>query len=102
LLRPPSSPSPSPYTALFRSSEAQVPFYIVALLLGIALVRPSVKFGFKELFEMMLDAGKSLGQIIAIIAGVGLILGGLSSTGVARSEEHTSELQSRFELVCRL
>ncbi len=66
-------------------SEAQVPFYIVALLLGIALVRPSVKFGFKELFEMMLDAGKSLGQIIAIIAGVGLILGGLSSTGVALS-----------------
>src|SRR5699024_3913289 len=66
-------------------SEAQVPFYIVALLLGIALVRPSVKFGVRELFEMMLDAGKSLGQIIAIIAGVGLILGGRSSTGVALS-----------------
>lgn len=66
-------------------SEAQVPFYIVALLLGIALVRPSIKFGFRELFNLMLDAGKSLGQIIAIIAGVGLILGGLSSTGVALS-----------------
>lgn len=66
-------------------SEAQVPFYIVALLLGIALVRPSITFGPKELFNMMVDAGKSLGQIIAIIAGVGLILGGLSSTGVALS-----------------
>ena len=66
-------------------SEAQVPFYIVALLVGIAIIRPSVKFGGRELFNMMLDAGKSLGQIIAIIAGVGLILGGLSSTGVALS-----------------
>lgn len=66
-------------------SEAQVPFYIVGLLLGIAILRPSLKFGPKELFNMVLDAGKSLGQIISIIAGVGLILGGLSATGVALS-----------------
>lgn len=66
-------------------SEAQVPFYIIVLLIGIALVRPSLKFGLKEVFEMLLDAGKSLGQIIGIIAGVGLILGGLSATGVALS-----------------
>src|SRR5699024_12511593 len=33
-----------------------------------------------------------------------LLHGGLASTagGFLRSEEHTSELQSRFELVCRL
>jgi len=70
---------------LILPSEAQVPFYIVALLLGIAIFRPSVKFGPQELFNLIVDAGKSLGQIIGIIAGVGLILGGLSVTGVALS-----------------
>ncbi|WP_420098449.1 TRAP transporter permease [Corynebacterium sp.] len=66
-------------------SEAQVPFWIVALLLVIAAVRPTVSFGPRQVADMLLAAGKSLGQIIGIIAGVGLILGGLSATGVALS-----------------
>ncbi|WP_291479683.1 TRAP transporter permease [Corynebacterium sp.] len=66
-------------------SEAQVPYWITALLIGIAVVRPSIPFGPRQVVAMVLDAGKSLGQIIGIIAGVGLILGGLSATGVALS-----------------
>src|SRR5699024_11748195 len=31
-----------------------------------------------------------------------IIILGMSNTDKARSEEHTSELQSRFDLVCRL
>src|SRR5699024_11623118 len=34
------------------------------------------------------------------IAGAGTLMGGINF--LARSEEHTSELQSRFDLVCRL
>lgn len=66
-------------------SEAQVPYFVVALLLVIAVVRPSIKFGKQEWVEMLLDVGKTLGQIVGIIAGVGLILGGLTATGVALS-----------------
>ena len=66
-------------------SEAQVPFYAIVLLVVIAVIRPSLDFGPREIVAMMLDAGKSLGQIIGIIAGVGLILGGFSATGVALS-----------------
>ncbi len=66
-------------------SEAQVPFWIIALLLAIAVFRPSIPFGPRQVGDMLLAAGKSLGQIIGIIAGVGLILGGLSATGVALS-----------------
>lgn len=66
-------------------SEAQVPYWITALLIGIAVVRPSIPFGPRQIVDMILAAGKSLGQIIGIIAGVGLILGGLSATGVALS-----------------
>src|SRR5437868_9275627 len=35
--------------------------------------------------------------ISCLLASIGLVL-----LSVARSEEHTSELQSRFDLVCRL
>src|SRR5436309_5466615 len=50
-----------------------------------------------------------IGCIVALAAGVGIALavtnggdnGGKAST-VTRSEEHTSELQSRENLVCRL
>ncbi|MEU5839815.1 TRAP transporter permease [Streptomyces diacarni] len=69
----------------FAGSESQVPFWVVGLLLVIALAKPSLKFGIIEFRDMMLDAGKTLAQIIGIIAGVGLILGGLSATGVALS-----------------
>lgn len=71
---------------LFTSgAESQVPFWVVGLLLTIAIIKPGLKFGMREFFNMLLDAGKTLGQIIGIIAGVGLILGGLSATGVALS-----------------
>ncbi|MDK7096119.1 TRAP transporter large permease subunit, partial [Streptococcus agalactiae] len=35
--------------------------------------------------DMAVDCGRTLAQIIGIIAGVGLILGGLTATGVALS-----------------
>lgn len=66
-------------------SESQVPFWVVGLLLVIAVAKPGLKFGAVEFRDMLLDAGKTLAQIIGIIAGVGLILGGLSATGVALS-----------------
>lgn len=69
----------------FAGSESQVPFWVVGLLLVIAFTKRSIKFGPSEMLEMMLDVGKTLGQIVGIIAGVGLILGGLSATGVALS-----------------
>lgn len=67
------------------SSETQVPFWIVGLLLVIAFLKPGLRFGHRELIDLGVDAGKTLSQIIGIIAGVGLILGGLSATGVALS-----------------
>lgn len=66
-------------------SEAQVPFWAVGMLLLVALIKPNLVFGARQWMDMLLDVGKTLGQIIGIIAGVGLILGGLSATGVALS-----------------
>ncbi|HEY4616015.1 MAG TPA: TRAP transporter permease, partial [Citricoccus sp.] len=66
-------------------SESQVPFWVVGVLLVIAALTPSVRFGPRQWLEMLVDVGKTLSQIVGIIAGVGLILGGLSATGVALS-----------------
>lgn len=66
-------------------SESQVPYWVVGLLLVIGLVTPGLRFGPRQWLGMVLDIGRTLGQIVAIIAGIGLFLGGLSATGVALS-----------------
>src|SRR5436305_10160042 len=75
--RPPTS-TLFPYTTLFRSS---------AQLLELAPVRV-------ELLALLLDQGRRrLGDEALVLE---------LSLGPLRSEEHTSELQSRPHLVCRL
>src|SRR5207249_7664943 len=54
-----------------------------------------------------LNAGRAFGTILHRIMGQGqapleIVCADLGSTDGTRSEEHTSELQSRFDLVCRL
>ena len=66
-------------------SEAQVPFWVVGLLILIATVSPRVQMSRRQWLDMAVDCGRTLAQIIGIIAGVGLILGGLTATGVALS-----------------
>jgi len=60
--------------------EGRIPFLVAAaLLLHSAFRRPL------DLPRLLLRVGHTVGQIIGIMAGVGLILGGLSATGVALS-----------------
>src|SRR5690606_42107312 len=101
LLRPPTSP-PLPYTTLFRSLDAgegtrmksKTP-KVLHELCGRALV------------DHMLGAARELGpERLVVVSGhdrerVGAHLAETSPDAVARSEEHTSELQSRENLVCR-
>src|SRR5689334_24141352 len=81
--RPPRS-TLFPYTTLFRSGEpcnGRVFFWL-------ALTRPLAM-----VFDICLDELRAR-DAIPIVSGL-VFLG-------ARSEEHTSELQSQFHLVCRL
>src|SRR3712207_9020348 len=83
--RPPRS-TLFPYTTLFRS----------------------VKFGkaeFKSAHELVLDGQTITSQAFIIATGSRPNvpkIEGLQEAGYLRSEEHTSELQSRQYLVCRL
>src|SRR5438034_3150548 len=77
--RPPRS-TLFPYTTLFRS------VIVVAALIALFAFAPSLK---------RLEARHFWGFIVLLLAVVGFGL-------VVRSEEHTSELQSHSDLVCRL
>src|SRR2546430_5458876 len=80
--RPPRS-TLFPYTTLFRSPDV-----VVALQVGIAM---GIRF----------DGGNAdaLREIDRVVL---LVVGGDAENGGQRSEEHTSELQSQSNLVCRL
>lgn len=70
---------------LFRI-EAEAPFWVALFLLGVAVLRRrATGFGWRRLAELVVDAGQAVAQLVALIAGVGLIIGALSVTGVANS-----------------
>src|SRR5207302_5279411 len=100
----PPAPPPTlfPYTTLFRSNLLSLSHKFPNLKNDQALSR-RVDDGLNQAFK---DAGLSfdrdikpwLGSRLAVAATIGERTAGL----VLRSEEHTSELQSRENLVCRL
>src|SRR2546427_7994877 len=80
--RPPRS-TLFPYTTLFRS----IPIGMLALALSLSFIQNS---RFQEKAERVDYVG-----LLLLAAGIGTLQ-------VMRSEEHTSELQSQSNLVCRL
>src|SRR5206468_10264110 len=92
LLRPPPPPL-FPYTTLFRSHR----------LLLVGLVLPPFLPG---LAVLLLSGGRAgvaalvVAQVLLFLPHAYLALA--NALAALRSEEHTSELQSRSDLVCRL
>jgi TRAP transporter 4TM/12TM fusion protein len=74
--------------------EAQAPFVASALLLAGAALRRETRPSLRILYRLVVDSGRVLVEMIAILAGIGLIMGGLSMTGVAIS--FSSELVNLF------
>ncbi len=68
---------------LVLQQEAIAPFYATALLLIINQIWPKHRLNSKRLFELLEGVTKSLAELAALLAGVGLIIGALSVTGLA-------------------
>src|SRR3712207_7106455 len=88
--RPPRS-TLFPYTTLFRSLSFGA---AAGLLLDLALVRPFSVHTSGRGWDIALGGFAAGVALLLLATGFGF--------GDARSEEHTSELQSRQYLVCRL
>jgi TRAP transporter 4TM/12TM fusion protein len=67
----------------FLRREAIAPFYATALLLVINQVLPYQRWGWQELKDFFSSSGKLFAELIAILAGVGLLVGALSVTGMS-------------------
>src|SRR2546429_4898632 len=108
--RPPRS-TLFPYTTLFRSFNKIAYARIKTILVSSAEKMPEENYNFKPT-----DPVRSYGQIVGHVADAqynfcslalgeknpGLKIEQTKTTKADRSEEHTSELQSRLHLVCRL
>src|SRR5207249_11541342 len=81
-----------PYTTLFRSRRP-------TFVLGQSYPR-GVWFYFPVVFAFKSPLGFLLLPPLSLL--IALRRQSRSASSVSRSEEHTSELQSRFDLVCRL
>ncbi|MEO8248399.1 MAG: TRAP transporter fused permease subunit, partial [Burkholderiales bacterium] len=71
------------FMLLVLQQEAVAPFYATALLLVINQVWPRHRLNWKRLVELLEGVSKSLAELAALLAGVGLIIGALSVTGLA-------------------
>src|SRR5690606_41806703 len=100
LIRCLPTPSLLPYTTLFRSKTlvSTLPVYLNALTgKGVHVITVNEYLAQRD--------AKEMGEIHHFLGlTVGINLNGMTQTEKqhARSEEHTSELQSRETLVCRL
>lgn len=66
--------------------EAEAPFWVCLFLLFVAVVRSrSTGFNLRRFCGLVVDSGQAVAQLVALIAGIGLIIGSLSMTGVANS-----------------
>src|SRR2546429_2942515 len=90
--RPPRS-TLFPYTTLFRSREPEVNFG-----LGYLYWKSHQYDNAKRAFESELAVDPGNPQAMAYLGDIAM----KQSDPEKRSEEHTSELQSRLHLVCRL
>lgn len=67
---------------LYLRREAAAPFYATALLLALAMIRKDTRFTPRSFLEFLAGIGKFLAELTAVLAGVGLIIGSLSMTGI--------------------
>src|SRR5690606_41373001 len=97
LIPPPASPTPFPYTTLFRSTERGNLLAQRRFLEGYSPGKPVVT-EFNNEAGVFIPAGHKLSMQFQYV-GMGAEVRNVTQI---RSEEHTSELQSREKLVCRL
>jgi TRAP transporter 4TM/12TM fusion protein len=71
------------YMLLFMRLEAFAPYYAALVLLGISMFKRRHRLNLQRATVFLTDLTGSLANLVAILAGIGLVVGGLSYTGVA-------------------
>lgn len=70
---------------LFFRITSIAPFYTILFLFICTMFRKETRMNWKKFTDFLYESAKIVGQITAILAGIGLIVGAFSATGVANS-----------------
>ncbi|GHE22785.1 C4-dicarboxylate ABC transporter [Halomonas urumqiensis] len=73
------------YMLLVMRMESHAPYYATLVLLVISLFRRHQRLSVRKGLDFMYQLAHNIGNLVAILAGIGLVVGGLSYTGVAGS-----------------
>jgi TRAP transporter 4TM/12TM fusion protein len=73
------------FILFYMRTEAWAPFFVMIFLFTCSMLRKETRYTFKKFVNFIVESGRLLAQITGILAGVGLIIGALSGTGVANS-----------------
>lgn len=71
------------YLMINEQREATAPFIATALLLAINQILPKSRLNWARFVDLLLATGRALAELVAILAGVGFIIGAFSVTGLA-------------------
>ncbi len=63
--------------------EARAPYYAAAVMLIATSFRKETRIDLSRAKELLLDIAINVARLVAVLAGIGLVVGGLSYTGVA-------------------
>ncbi len=63
--------------------DTLAPFYATALLLAINQLLPSHRLTLRGIADLVVGVGRALSELVAVLLGVGLIVGAFSATGLA-------------------
>lgn len=67
---------------IYLRQEALAPFYATGLLLLLATVRKESRWTFSRALSFVVSSGHILAELVTVLAAVGLLIGGLTVTGV--------------------
>ncbi|MFS4437767.1 TRAP transporter permease [Paracoccaceae bacterium GXU_MW_L88] len=63
--------------------EARSPYYASVVMLVATAFRKETRIDFRRFKDLLLDTSLNIASLVAVLAGIGLVVGGLSYTGVA-------------------
>ncbi len=71
------------FMLLYLNREAAAPFYATALLIALNQVRAHNRWNLADLKDFVETSGLRLAELLGLMAGIGMIMGGLAITGLS-------------------
>ncbi|WP_319824052.1 TRAP transporter fused permease subunit [Thalassovita sp.] len=70
---------------LATNAEAKAPFFITVLLLLTALIHARKGKKLEPILQLVMETGTTIGMLVGVLAGVGMVVGALAITGVGNA-----------------